>query len=187
MGSFGSLPEPARSVLGDGVLGAQSPTLGRSRGGLTSKIRLVCDAGGHPLAFVLAGGNANGCTQFTTVMDAIRVPRPVVAGPGPGPITSSATRATARRRSASGCGTTTSGTPPPSGPTRCATGSARAAAAAALRPSTRRSTSTARSWNGASTALLIVSECRPKPSATSYRAPSAPSTVQATMGWVQPF
>ncbi|ONI50043.1 Transposase DDE domain protein [Streptomyces sp. IB2014 011-1] len=34
---------------------------------------------GRPLAFTVTGGNTNDCTQFTTVMDAIRVPR---LGPG---------------------------------------------------------------------------------------------------------
>lgn len=34
---------------------------------------------GRPLAFTVTGGNANDCTQFTAVMQAIRVPRP---GPG---------------------------------------------------------------------------------------------------------
>ncbi|MDX3764052.1 IS5 family transposase [Streptomyces sp. AK02-04a] len=55
------------------------PALGRSRGGLTSKIHLACDGLGRPLAFTLTGGNTNDCTQFTAVMEAIRVPRP---GPG---------------------------------------------------------------------------------------------------------
>ncbi|MFK8847514.1 IS5 family transposase [Streptomyces sp. Ac-502] len=59
--------------------GLRSPGLGRSRGGLTSKIHLACDALGRPLAFTVTGGNTNDCTQFTAVMDAIRVPRP---GPG---------------------------------------------------------------------------------------------------------
>ncbi|WP_371864668.1 IS5 family transposase [Streptomyces antimycoticus] len=53
--------------------------LGRSRGGLTSKIHLACDAVGRPLAFTVTGGNTNDCTQFTAVMKAIRVPR---LGPG---------------------------------------------------------------------------------------------------------
>lgn len=61
------------------VTGLRSPALGRSRGGLTSKIHLACDGTGRPLAFVLTGGNINDCTQFTAVMDAIRVPR---IGPG---------------------------------------------------------------------------------------------------------
>ncbi|MFD9412226.1 IS5 family transposase [Streptomyces sp. NPDC059989] len=59
--------------------GLRSPGLGRSRGGLTSKIHLACDGSGRPLAFVLTGGNTNDCTQFTAVMEAIRVPR---IGPG---------------------------------------------------------------------------------------------------------
>ncbi|MFE0444972.1 IS5 family transposase [Streptomyces fungicidicus] len=61
------------------VTGLRGPALGRSRGGLTSKIHLACDAVGRPLAFTVTGGNTNDCTQFTAVMDAIRVPRP---GPG---------------------------------------------------------------------------------------------------------
>ncbi|MFD9284775.1 IS5 family transposase [Streptomyces mirabilis] len=59
--------------------GLRSPGLGRSRGGLTSKIHLACDGAGRPLAFTLTGGNTNNCTQFTAVMEAIRVPR---IGPG---------------------------------------------------------------------------------------------------------
>lgn len=53
----------------------RSSALGRSRGGLTCKIHLACDGAGRPLAFVITGGNTNDCTQFTSVMDALRVPR----------------------------------------------------------------------------------------------------------------
>ncbi|MFC8230703.1 IS5 family transposase [Streptomyces sp. NPDC057287] len=59
--------------------GHRSPALGRSRGGLTSKIHLARDGLGRPLALVVTGGNINDCTQFTAVMEAIRVPR---LGPG---------------------------------------------------------------------------------------------------------
>ncbi|MFH9956057.1 IS5 family transposase [Streptomyces roseolus] len=59
--------------------GLRDPALGRSRGGLTSKIHLACDGRGRPLAFVVTGGNTNDCTRFTAVMEAIRVPR---TGPG---------------------------------------------------------------------------------------------------------
>ncbi|MFC5200230.1 transposase [Streptomyces kaempferi] len=52
----------------------RSPGLGRSRGGLTSKIHLACDAFDRSLAFIVTGGNTNDCTQFTAVMEAIRVP-----------------------------------------------------------------------------------------------------------------
>ncbi|MFF4690224.1 IS5 family transposase [Streptomyces sp. NPDC001307] len=59
--------------------GLRNPALGRSRGGLTSKIHLACDGAGRPLAFTVTGGNTNDCTQFIAVMEAIRVP-----GMGPG-------------------------------------------------------------------------------------------------------
>ncbi|NUW34584.1 transposase [Nonomuraea sp. SMC257] len=49
--------------------------LGRSRGGLTTKVHLATDGRGLPLALVLTGANINDCTQFTRVMAAVRVPR----------------------------------------------------------------------------------------------------------------
>ncbi|MDX3372396.1 IS5 family transposase [Streptomyces sp. ME02-6987-2C] len=55
--------------------GGLDPALGRSRGGLTTKIHLACDGLGRPLGFVLTGGNVNDCTRFTEVMETIRVPR----------------------------------------------------------------------------------------------------------------
>nr|WP_281256035.1 transposase [Amycolatopsis australiensis] len=42
--------------------------IGRSRGGLTTKIHLARDGHGRPLSVALTGGNVNDCTQFTTVM-----------------------------------------------------------------------------------------------------------------------
>ncbi|GLW75139.1 hypothetical protein Kpho02_74360 [Kitasatospora phosalacinea] len=53
--------------------------LGRSRGGLSTKLHLACDGRGRPLGFVLTGGNRNDCTRFEAVMADIRVPR---IGPG---------------------------------------------------------------------------------------------------------
>ncbi|WP_437013228.1 IS5 family transposase [Streptomyces sp. enrichment culture] len=53
--------------------------LGRSRGGLSTKVHLACDGIGRPLGFVLSGGNANDCTRFEQVMGSISVPR---IGPG---------------------------------------------------------------------------------------------------------
>ncbi len=46
---------------------------------MTSKTHLACDGRGRPLVFVVTGGNANDCTRFTAVMEAIRVSR---IGPG---------------------------------------------------------------------------------------------------------
>ncbi len=51
-------------------------------------MHLACDGRGRPLAFIVTGGNTNPCTWFTTVMEAIRVPRTGPGGPGSGPITS---------------------------------------------------------------------------------------------------
>lgn len=53
--------------------------LGRSRGGLTTKIHLAVDGRGLPLSIVLTAGNINDCTAFPHVLAAIRVSRP---GPG---------------------------------------------------------------------------------------------------------
>ncbi|MFD6953394.1 IS5 family transposase [Nocardiopsis sp. NPDC060348] len=59
--------------------GLCEPALGRSRGGLASKVHLACDGSGRPLGFVVTGGNTNDCTRPITVVETIRVPR---LGPG---------------------------------------------------------------------------------------------------------
>jgi transposase len=61
---------------------AQEPhdhALGRSRGGLSTKLHLACEQGYKPLAVVLTPGQAGDSPQFTTVLERIRVPR---HGPG---------------------------------------------------------------------------------------------------------
>ncbi|WP_406517421.1 IS5 family transposase [Streptomyces sp. NBC_00134] len=58
---------------------AHSHALGRSRGGLTTKIHLACDGRGRPLGFLVTGGNVNDCTQFEQVLARIKVRR---TGPG---------------------------------------------------------------------------------------------------------
>ncbi len=42
--------------------------MGRSRGGLSSKIHLLCDAQGHPLAFHVTAGQAHEATAFDDVL-----------------------------------------------------------------------------------------------------------------------
>ncbi|WUF51282.1 IS5 family transposase [Streptomyces sp. NBC_00483] len=49
--------------------------IGRSRGGLTTKIHLACDGRCRPLAFVLTAGQAGDAPAFTAVMARLRVPR----------------------------------------------------------------------------------------------------------------
>lgn len=53
--------------------------LGRSRGGLSTKIHLACEQGRKPLSVVLTAGQAGDSPQFATVLEAIRVTR---TGPG---------------------------------------------------------------------------------------------------------
>ncbi|WP_425276495.1 IS5 family transposase [Streptomyces swartbergensis] len=49
--------------------------LGRSRGGLTSKIHLAVELGQKPLSVVITAGQRGGSPQFEAVLEAIRVPR----------------------------------------------------------------------------------------------------------------
>ncbi|WP_455770365.1 IS5 family transposase [Streptomyces coelicoflavus] len=51
------------------------PAIGRSRGGLTTKIHLAADGHCRPLAFVLTAGQAGDAPAFTVVMARLRVPR----------------------------------------------------------------------------------------------------------------
>jgi transposase len=53
--------------------------LGRSRGGLTTKIHLACEQGRRPLSLVLTAGQRGDSPQLTTVLEGIRVHTP---GPG---------------------------------------------------------------------------------------------------------
>ncbi|NEC36348.1 transposase, partial [Streptomyces rubrogriseus] len=50
--------------------------IGRSRGGLTTKIHLAADARCRPLVFVLTAGQAGDAPAFSEVMARLRVPRP---------------------------------------------------------------------------------------------------------------
>ncbi|HVV12025.1 IS5 family transposase [Amycolatopsis sp.] len=49
--------------------------LGRSRGGLTTKVHLGCEQGQKPLSILLTAGQRGDSPQFIPVLDGIRVPR----------------------------------------------------------------------------------------------------------------
>jgi transposase len=49
--------------------------LGRSRGGLTTKLHLGCEQGQRPLSIVVTAGQRGDSPQFTAVIEGIRVPR----------------------------------------------------------------------------------------------------------------
>lgn len=75
---------PARDTVGEprrppGGGGAGGEGLGRSRGGFTTKLHLSADGRCRPLSLVVTPGQRADCTQFTTVLEKIRVPKP---GPG---------------------------------------------------------------------------------------------------------
>ncbi|MFE3560726.1 IS5 family transposase [Streptomyces sp. NPDC059193] len=55
--------------------------LGRSRGGLTSKIHLAVEQGQKPLSIVITAGQRGDSPQFEPVLEAIRVPRIGVGRP----------------------------------------------------------------------------------------------------------
>ncbi|WP_162184867.1 IS5 family transposase [Allokutzneria albata] len=66
----------------DGHAEPDDHAIGRSRGGPTTKLHLACDRHGRPLSVVLTRGNVNDCTQFTRVVEAIRLRRPGPGRPG---------------------------------------------------------------------------------------------------------
>jgi transposase len=53
--------------------------LGRSRGGLTTKLHLACEQGRKPLSVLITAGQRGDSPQFAAVLDRITVPR---RGPG---------------------------------------------------------------------------------------------------------
>ncbi|MDR2307804.1 MAG: IS5 family transposase [Paucimonas sp.] len=48
--------------------------LGRSRGGLTTKIHMLCDANGIPLRFLLSGGQASDISYAQPLLDDVSIP-----------------------------------------------------------------------------------------------------------------
>ncbi|WP_404817403.1 transposase [Streptomyces pharetrae] len=49
--------------------------LGRSRGGLTTKVHLACDGRGRPLAFLITPGQRHDNICAQALLDRVRVPR----------------------------------------------------------------------------------------------------------------
>jgi transposase len=63
------------------VAATDGEALGRSRGGLTSKVHLACDGRGRPLAILLTPGQAGDNPQLVPLLDTIRIPRPARGRP----------------------------------------------------------------------------------------------------------
>ena len=64
----------------------QDHSLGRSRGGLTTKIHMLCEANGVPLRFLLSGGQASDIAYAQPLLDKACIPglrgRPASAADG---------------------------------------------------------------------------------------------------------
>jgi transposase len=72
-----SRPDQQNEPPGGGL--ADEPAdhaLGRSRGGLTTKLHLSCEQGQKPMSIVVTGGQRGDSPQFIPVLSAIHVPRP---------------------------------------------------------------------------------------------------------------
>ncbi|GGY55531.1 hypothetical protein GCM10010363_41230 [Streptomyces omiyaensis] len=84
------MAEPDRPPGGGGAGGEG---LGRSRGGFTSKLHLSADGRCRPLSLIVTPGQRADCTQFTPVLEKIRVPRPGLGRPRKKPASLAADRA----------------------------------------------------------------------------------------------
>jgi transposase len=74
----GARTDPDGQKEPPGGVGAEPAdhALGRSRGGLSTKLHLACEQGQKPLSMLLTGGQRGDSPQFIPVLKAIRVPRP---------------------------------------------------------------------------------------------------------------
>ncbi|MFG3365033.1 transposase [Streptomyces sp. NPDC048156] len=77
--------------------GAPGEALGRSRGGLTTKIHVAAEGRCRPLSLLITPGQRADCTQFEPVMGKIRVPRTGVGRPRRIPDSVSADKAYSNR------------------------------------------------------------------------------------------
>src|SRR6266498_2002510 len=125
--------------------------LGRSRGGLTTRLHLGCEQGQRPLSIVLTAGQRGDSPQFAVVLDGIGFRGWAVAGPVPGPIRSWPTRPTPHARTGGTCAGEGSRRPSPARPIRTPIDASKGPGAAGHRPSTLKPTSSATPWSVAST------------------------------------
>lgn len=110
--------------------------LGRSRGGLTTKIHLACDGKGRPLAILLTPGQRHDSICARPLLERIRVRAPARAGLAASQTRSSPTRPTAPEGSAPTCANAASPAPSRREPTSSDTGTTAAVTAGGHRPST---------------------------------------------------
>ena len=76
----GARKQAARGDRQRGIVGDPTEALGRSRGGLTTKVHLGCDGRGRPLAWCSPLASATTAPSWNRSLDAIAVPRPAGRG-----------------------------------------------------------------------------------------------------------
>ncbi|WP_078913767.1 MULTISPECIES: IS5 family transposase [unclassified Streptomyces] len=91
-------PRTHHRVAPTGEAGAQCEALGRSRGGLTTKIHIAAEGHCRPLSLLITPGQRADCTQFEPVMDKIRVPRTGLGRPRRTPDSVGADKAYSNRK-----------------------------------------------------------------------------------------
>jgi transposase len=106
------------------------PRLGRSRGGLTTKLHLACEQGRKPLSVLITAGQCGDSPQFAAVLDRITVPRRGPGRPRTHRTGSWPTRPTAPRPTGPTCASAGSSARSPSRTTRPPTGESSAPRAA---------------------------------------------------------
>lgn len=67
-------PAPLQVQVKKGADEPADHALGRSRGGLTTKIHMLCDANGVPLRLLLSGGQASDISYAQPVLEDVSIP-----------------------------------------------------------------------------------------------------------------
>ncbi|WP_438948610.1 transposase [Streptomyces atratus] len=97
-------PRPAREAKeppGGVETGPDDHGLGRSRGGLTTKLHLAIEQGQKPMSIVITAGQCGDPPQFEPVLENIRVPRQGLGRPRKRPDTVRADKAYGSRKNRS--------------------------------------------------------------------------------------
>ena len=168
--------------VGDGAGGEPADhALGRSRGGLTTKIHLACEQGQKVMSLLVTAGQRGDSPQFQAVLEAISVPRLGAGRLARDRTGSGSTRPTAPTPTAPTCADAASGARSRPRPTRSVTAGTGAPGAAGRRSSARSTTGGVTPSSAASTGSNATApslrDSTSSPSATKPPSTSPPSTT----------
>ncbi len=160
--------------------------LGRSRGGLSTKIHLAADDRARPISRIITPGQRHDAVCFEPVMAGIRIARRGRGASAPDPARYGATRPTPAGRSAPTCADAASRPPSPSRPTSRPTGPAGAATADDHPGSTPRTTPSATPSSAASTNSRDTAPWPPATTNAPTPSPAPSMSPQSDSGCVTP-